>query len=582
MSTSGRPGTLGARELPSRREALASAVAYALLFAFFTREWIRVAAHSSPPGNPVPDAPYVTWILWWVAHALTTAPSTLYDAPIFHPSPHMLTASTHLLSSQLVFAPVWAATDNPVLAANVVSLLSYPLAAFAMDRLLRALGLGVPASWVGGLAFALGPWRVPGSNQLPQMLSFFPPAVILALVRMREAPAPRRLACFGLLLLLALFSSYYMALLVVLAVATWTGAELLRDRRDAGAFVARVVGIGVACSSALLAFSLPWLRARPAPGQVTVPVDWLWRLAWPVRGHGLELLLGLAGTAGLFRRRLRFPAGVGLALVAVGTGLLLWIAILGLPPWARPVFGFFRTFARLQILTSFGMAILAGCALETVVERWGERPGALVAAAAGLALAWTLGPRICTPAAFDWPWNERGGRFHLQHPGTADAAAYRRIGEIARREGGGPLVEVGIPQWDTMVDATWHEMPLVGGFTTLWPPQYFGVLGRLGSAEGLDELVDVSHLRWVVFPPTRRWTEPVDRDRLLRDLLARPRTRRFDVGDFTLVRLDRPPARPAWYDTLAAGRPLSDLPPEDAEAISRRKALEALGAAQPR
>jgi hypothetical protein len=59
-------------------------------------------------------------------------------------------------------------------------------------------------------------------------------------------------------------------------------------------------------------------------------------------------------------------------------------------------------------------------------------------------------------------------------------------------------------------------------------------------------------------------------------------TRRFDVGDFVLVRLDRPPARPAWYDTLAAGRPLSDLPPDDAEAISRLKALEALGAAEGR
>ena len=44
------------------------------------------------------------------------------------------------------------------------------------------------------------------------------------------------------------------------------------------------------------------------------------------------------------------------------------------------------------------------------------------AAAACLGLAWTLGTRLVTPD------------FHRQHPAAADAAAYRRIGEIARRE----------------------------------------------------------------------------------------------------------------------------------------------------
>ncbi|MFM8409108.1 MAG: hypothetical protein ACKOCT_02445, partial [Alphaproteobacteria bacterium] len=40
------------------------------------------------------------------------------------------------------------------------------------------------------------------------------------------------------------------------------------------------------------------------------------------------------------------------------------------------------------------------------------------------------------------------------------------------------------------------------------------------------------------------------------------------------------PAHPAWFETLAAGRPLGDLPPEEAEAISRLGALEGLGRTQ--
>jgi len=562
--------TPGGPARPSRREALASAVAYALAFAFFTREWIRVAAHSSPTGNAVPDASYVTWILWWVAHALSTAPSMLYDAPIFHPSPRMLTASEHFLSSQIVFAPVWAATDNPVLAANVVSLLSFPLAAFAMDRLLRSLGLGRAASWAGGLAFALGPPRVPGSNHMPQTLGFFLPAVVLAMVRAREHPGRRRFACFGLLLLLALFSSYYLALMIVLVVTIWTVLDVLRDGRGAARFVASVAGIGFLCAVLLALFSIPWLGARKAGGTFVVPPSMVPAIVWQPAGDWVEPPLALAGLAALLSRRRRFVAWAGLVSVAVATAFIVAVGMLGMPAWALPVIGFFRFYPRMQLVTSFGVALLAACGLQLVADRLGPRAGALAAAAACLALAWTLGTRLVTP------------NFHRQHPGEADAAAYHRIGAIARTQGGGALVEVGIPQWDTMVDATWHEMPLAAGFTTLWPPQYFGVLPRLGTPEGLDELVDLAHVRWVVFPPARRWTEPVDRDRLLRGLLARPMTHRQDVGDFVLVRLDRPPARPAWYDTLAAGRPLSDLPPDDAEAISRLKALEALGAAQER
>ncbi|MFM8411656.1 MAG: hypothetical protein ACKOCT_15435, partial [Alphaproteobacteria bacterium] len=566
---------------PSRRETLASAVAYTLLFAFLARDWIGVAAHSSPLGNPAVDASYVTWILWWGAKALTTDPSRLYDAPMFHPTPRMLTASEHFLSSQLVFAPVWALTDNPVLAANVVSLVSYPLAGFAMDRLLRAMGLGVAASWTGGLAFALGPPRLPGSNHMPQMLGFFLPAIVLALIRAREEPGPRRFACFALLLLLALFSSYYLAVMVVLVVTTWTLLDVLREPRGATRFVATVAGIGLACSALLALFSIPWMSGQPAaPFAGGLPGSLLPPFLWQPRDDWVEPLLGLAGSAALLSPRRRFPATAGLAIALLATGFIAAVALFGLPDFILPVLGFFRFFPRMQLVTSFGVAILAGCAVQMAADRRGQPAAALVAATACLALSWTLGPRMSHPSEHDVVWGQPEGPWNRQHPGRADAIAYRRIGELARREGGGAMVEVGLPPWNAMVDATWHEMPLVDGYTTLWPPQYFGVLPRKGSASGLDELVDISHLRWVIFPPSRRWTEPIDRERLLRELLAMPMTTRFDVGDFVLVRLDRPPAHPAWFETLAAGRPLGDLPPEEAEAISRLGALEGLGRTQ--
>src|SRR5207247_10136634 len=94
----------------------------------------------------------------------------------------------HLLSSQLLFAPVFWATHNALLDSNAVVLVSYPMTALAMDRLLVALGCGRPAAVLGALTFALGPLRVPGNMQIVQALNFHLPLVALALLRLRESP----------------------------------------------------------------------------------------------------------------------------------------------------------------------------------------------------------------------------------------------------------------------------------------------------------------------------------------------------------------------------------------------------------
>jgi hypothetical protein len=124
---------------------------YVLLFVALDFPWVRVIDHAVPREGWMGDAGILVLVLGWVTHALATAPARLYELPINFPSRAQLTGSEHLLSAQLAFAPVYALTGNAVLGANVVALLSYPLAALSMERLLRALGCVAATAWIGGL-----------------------------------------------------------------------------------------------------------------------------------------------------------------------------------------------------------------------------------------------------------------------------------------------------------------------------------------------------------------------------------------------------------------------------------------------
>src|SRR5262249_11725409 len=64
------------------------------------------------------------WTLAWDTHALMHHPLSLFDANIFYPHRLTLAYSENLIGSAFLAAPVLWLTDNPVLAMNLVALLS--------------------------------------------------------------------------------------------------------------------------------------------------------------------------------------------------------------------------------------------------------------------------------------------------------------------------------------------------------------------------------------------------------------------------------------------------------------------------
>ena len=105
------------------------------------------------------DTDLFMWTLAWDAHAFISQPLRIFDANIYFPYAHTLAYSENLIGSAFFAAPVLWLTGNPVLALNVVALLSVLLCGVGAYVLAQRLGLGPGSAFVCGLVFAFAPAR---------------------------------------------------------------------------------------------------------------------------------------------------------------------------------------------------------------------------------------------------------------------------------------------------------------------------------------------------------------------------------------------------------------------------------------
>jgi hypothetical protein len=155
----------------------------ALLFVLLTA--VMTAPLSTAPTTRAlalsADTRLFLWTLSWDVHALLRHPAAVFDANIFYPEPRTLAYSEHLLGSAVLAAPALLATGNPVLALNLVVLLSCLLSGLGAYLLARELRASVPAAIVAGVVFAFGAPRFVRLAQLhlatvqyvPFALAFF-------------------------------------------------------------------------------------------------------------------------------------------------------------------------------------------------------------------------------------------------------------------------------------------------------------------------------------------------------------------------------------------------------------------------
>ena len=201
----------GAAAWVRRFHALSALLAYAFITLYLTYPLVLQigSAVASDAGDPLLN----TWILSWNARTLPFT-TDWWNAPMFYPAEGVLAFSENLLGLSILSTPVIWLTNNPLLAYNLVFLLSFPLSGAAAYLLAFELTRRRDAAWVAGLLFAFCPYRMGQMPHLQVLVSFWMPLALFGLhVYLRDGRA-RWLVLFGSALLFQGLSNLYFLLFI--------------------------------------------------------------------------------------------------------------------------------------------------------------------------------------------------------------------------------------------------------------------------------------------------------------------------------------------------------------------------------
>jgi hypothetical protein len=478
------------------------------------------------------DVRLVIWALAWDVHALGTAPLALFDANIFHPARWALARSDHFLGNLPVFAPIYLASGNPVLAHQAVLLLGFPLSALAMAAAAEAWTGSFAAGFVAGLFFGLGPWRFVQLAHVQLLSTFYLPLVLLFGWRVAIRGGAGRGAALALLTALQALCSVYLGVAAFAAAGamlagTWLGVRGQPSPRP-------LVGLAAVAAAAAVVLAISWpyvslahlgaiphvtgaLAASGTPlelaGAAPLATYLLPHHAGTARGY---YFLGwtcaaLAVIGALVRSRSVPAVRAGLLLVVL-VGWLMSLgyrwrlpggAVVSLPlGWlaaALPSVGSLRAPLRLGVVVTVAAAALAGLGYAWLEQRIGGpvRRTGLALAVVSLALV-ELAPRPIplrrvpvggdVPPVYRWLASAPPGPVLELPVGFVD---HDFVGDVAA---------VG---WQSGYEylSTVHWKPLLNGYSG-YPPESFYLLmaiaRRLPAADALQDLVDLSGVRWVV------------------------------------------------------------------------------------
>lgn len=245
-----------ARILKSRRTA-------ALVLIFFTALTVlhlfplslRPLDMVHDPGDPLLNA----WILSWVGHQAFRNPFALFDANIFYPHRNTLAFSEHMLPLALVAAPLNILFDNPVLASNIVLLLTFVLNAFGMFLLVRRLTGNDVAGIASGIVFAFSSYKIMHVSHLQLLAAMGIPLSFLYLHKFLADRRWKDSVLFALFFALqALACIYYGLFSIAVFSLILPLALLLHARTLKASFFVRLGVPLLVAGACLFLFSLPY------------------------------------------------------------------------------------------------------------------------------------------------------------------------------------------------------------------------------------------------------------------------------------------------------------------------------------
>jgi len=492
------------------------------------------------------DGEWSVWNVTWVAHALTTNPTALFQANIFHPDRDTLAYSEANVVTGALGAPFHVATGgNPYATHNGAILTALVLAFLFAWGFAETLGASAGAAAAFAVAFTYCPYLFARTAHIQLMMTFGLPLALQAFHRVLVRPTPGRGVWLGVTLAIQALACAYFGIFAGLTVGLGTlfYGYTRRLWRVRAYWVA--ISLGAIVSVGIVGpFFLPYIRVQKELGFTRLLEDaamysadwqaWLassawahrWMLPWLERWNEVlfpGFLLTVLGLAGLWvgaRRtathtssdvRLpipdsRFPVDDDVPLAPAHRrettafyGLVGLIAFWGsFGPKAGlytvlyhtiPVFTFLRAPGRFGILVVLALGVLALVALQTWLERRPARTqlmaGSLVAVL--FAAEYTTAPIRLEDAA---PTPEAHRRLATLPPGAVVELPFWYIRSDFPRHS------------RYMLLSTYHWHPLVNGYSDHIPQWFRDEVVRISSfptAESLQIVVGRHQAKYAIF-----------------------------------------------------------------------------------
>jgi hypothetical protein len=246
-----------------RRPASIAAL-FAVLTAVMTWPQVRFMATHSVEHQ---DIAFNLWRLRWIAHALATAPSQLFNGNQFYPEPRVLAFSDAMLVEGLIGAPLLWAGLPPMLVHNLLLLGPIVASASGMFALARHLTGSTPGAILAGIVFAFAPYRFDHYMHMELQWTIWMPWAFWALQRTIETPSWRFGGLTGVFMALQMTSSVYYGVFLAMLVGLVAAVQLIVVPRNRLVRTVGALALGATIVGGVSAvYSIPYSAAAARVG----------------------------------------------------------------------------------------------------------------------------------------------------------------------------------------------------------------------------------------------------------------------------------------------------------------------------
>lgn len=207
------------------------------------------------------DGRLIAWLISWDIQMIFNDPLGVFDANIFYPNKNTLAYSEHFIGGSILATPVFLLSGgSPVASFNFLMITGFVLNAFSGFVLSRYLTKNYYASLIGGIIMGFASYRVISYAHLQNMLVFYIPFAILALIKFKETKQKRWLVLLGFCLFMQSFTSWYHMVFIFLAIGLFILYYYLYTKELVFKDFKYLLSTFIIVIALLLPFAVPYLK----------------------------------------------------------------------------------------------------------------------------------------------------------------------------------------------------------------------------------------------------------------------------------------------------------------------------------